>query len=244
MIRAIGIAAVLISCGAFFASRQAPGQEGKEKDYAKLIRQLHEGPVSDKEVKQFVKDGTPALDALLNDFARSKFANEVRARLDKDFNLGKAIEKDVYASNVVKVAEAFGTAAYSRLMSRVEPKLVKALRLDTPKYKKLGEMAVQPLLIHEIVRGMKSKEQVARGLGWVDRYVDVSKLNLNLLPDTTASGFLVAPYHACGVYAYPHGQIVLADTKITLREREPGTFKELFSASARAKLKPLDPRPK
>jgi len=60
-------------------------------------------------------------------------AREVRAKLDKNFNIGKAIEKNVYASNVVKVAEAFGTGGYTRLMSRVDPEVVKGLGLDARK---------------------------------------------------------------------------------------------------------------
>jgi hypothetical protein len=133
MRRAIGFAALLGPCGAFFASREAPGQASKARDYAGLIRKLHEQPASNKPLKEFVKDGTPALDALLKDFARSKFAREVRAKLDKNFNIGKAIEKNVYASNVVKVAEAFGTGGYTRLMSRVDPEVVKGLGLDARK---------------------------------------------------------------------------------------------------------------
>jgi hypothetical protein len=244
MTKMVCAVASLAAIGAFFASREAPGQAGKEKDYVKLIRQLHEQAASDKLVKEFLKDGTPALDALLNDFARSTFAKEVRAKLDKNFNIGQAFEKDAYASNVVKVAEAFGTAGYDRLVKRMNPKVAKAFRLENKK--DLAERAIGPLLTLEIIRGMKTKEEQARAVRWVDRYVDLEALKRSLAQQKVS---FVDPFvvELTAVYLLAKAEDAVWDFFFGLVDPQhlergrAGLQRELLSPSVRAKLKQLDP---
>jgi hypothetical protein len=170
----------LVAVIGFFVSRQPVTQAQKSGKYAEMIRELHNKPASTKQVEQFVKDGTPALDALLADFANSDFAKKTRGKLDKNFNLGKAIDDSVYAKNVIKVAQAFGSAGFDRLVKRSfdqkQQKLFLSVWSKQKEAKSLEKEMVRPLLIAEIMRGMKSDEEKARKLRWMDRYVDTAKL--------------------------------------------------------------------
>jgi hypothetical protein len=237
----------------FFASRQPVTEAQKPGKYAEMIRELHDKPASKKLVEEFVNDGTPALDALLNDFAKSDFAKKVRAKADKDFNIGKAINDSVYAKNVIKVAEAFGSAGFDRLVKRTDPKTQKLMSLHWKNVKKksLEKEAIRPLLIGEIARGMKSPEEKARQLRWIDRYVDVAKLKAidatgKETADAGGSWFPFAGIHAllnalCAAnLAHPILYPTSKEAAALIRMDRRGEF---LSPSVRAKLRPLD-RPK
>jgi hypothetical protein len=242
----------------FFVSRQAVTEAGKDGKYAEMIRELHNKPASKKLVEEFVKDGTPALDAVLADFANSDFAKKTRAKLDKNFNLGKAIDDSVYATNVIKVAQAFGSAGFDRLLKRTLDKKQQedfmSVWSKQKEAKSLEKELMRPLLIAEITRGMKSDEEKARRLRWIDRYVDVAKLNSG--QGTKINHFLWKALLAVAVEVAVEGAVELAlchfahplipdQAGITnplpdiMRPEHRG---ELLAASVRARLKPLDPR--
>ena len=184
MLRKILIGLILVVClVAFFASRRGLSAASQVPDYQKLAARLHEATISDELMLEFIKAGTPALDYLLDDFGRSEFVRQTRKSLRRDYNIGKAMDKDVYATNVVKVAERFGPIGIDRLVKRLPPELVKFYLLDRPEFYELGAGAIKPLLTMNMLQGA-SKEDLSRVEDWVGTFAD--KRQLTVLVDGKA----------------------------------------------------------
>lgn len=169
---------IVLLVAAFFATRLPLRNQGSAPAYATLVAGLHRTPVADTALQEFIRGGIPALDYLLADFSRSDFAKQTNAKLTRGFNLGKAIDEDIYASNVVKIAEAFGPIGTKRLLARLPPAMVKQFGFDTPEFVDAGILVVKPLLTLEVVR-LASPNDRPRILDWMTTYLDPRPLREN-----------------------------------------------------------------
>jgi hypothetical protein len=156
LVRYLTILCVTVAVVGFFASRPTE-MLSQQTDYKELLSQLHNRPLTDSQITQIVKSGEPTLDVVLDEFMGSDFVIDLRKQIKKGFNLGQAIDKNVYASNVIRVVEAFGTAGVERLIKRLPPHVVKLYRFDSPEYRRLGSMTVKPLLTTEIFSSLRRK---------------------------------------------------------------------------------------
>ncbi|HVK03407.1 MAG TPA: hypothetical protein VM490_08025 [Armatimonadaceae bacterium] len=241
-------AAVLVA--AFFGSRLPISSAQPAPSQRALVAMLDDKPLTDAQVRRFVQAGTPALDAVLNDFARSSFVRDARRTLAPGAPLGRAFDSSVYASNVVKVAEGFGMVGVDRLLRRMDPAVVKAYGLDTPAFRKLGAATVKPLLTAEVIKGASASNS-GRVIDWVkDNYVweEVQEIN----PGGPVENFATAV--AGGVVA---GLVVIAVEKAydhfvkkehdlmraNVAKVKAANMKQMLSPAARAGLlKELDPK--
>jgi hypothetical protein len=159
----------------FFCSRRPISKLGEPQDYKSLVAQMHKKTLTDEVKQQFVKMGMPALNYLLDDFEQSDFVKETRKSLKRGFDLGKAMDKNVFASNVIRVTEGFGTIGIDALIGRLSPDFVDFFLLNTPQFHELGVGTIKPLLTMNMLENPTNDEQ-AREEKWITTFADKRRI--------------------------------------------------------------------
>jgi hypothetical protein len=173
---------------AFFASRQ-PLTAAQQTNYKELVNKMQSSRLSNEEMRQIVKVGPAALDYILDGFTKSQFARETVKKIEPGFNLGKAMDQNTYARNVVEVADAFGMAGVDRLVKRLRPDIIQGFNLDSKEFRELGTGTIKPLITVELLRNASSKDDNPRIKQWASRFVDY-RPTTEIDPRTIRAGFL------------------------------------------------------
>jgi len=161
----------MVSIVAFFASHQPP-TAAEQPNYKELVMKMQSRNLSDEEVRQIIEAGPAALDYILDSFVKSRFAQETVKKVKPGFNLGKAMDENTYARNVVKVAEAFGRVGVDRLVKRLPPDAVEVYNLDSKEFHELGIGTIKPLLTIDVLANASSKNDNPRLKQWASRFIE------------------------------------------------------------------------
>ena len=175
----ISIFVIVLFSFSFFASRYTVSSQQRRMqrtDFNRLIDQMHKKPVTDEILLKFVRGGIPALNFLLNDFHKSKFAEETPKNIRGGFNLGQAMDRDIYVSNVIKVAEEFGAVGVDRLVKRLPYEVVKKYQLDSPGFTARGLATVKPLLTLGMIVQASDVADRGRLSKWYEEFIDAREI--------------------------------------------------------------------
>jgi hypothetical protein len=155
----------------FCASAQTQTSPDNLLDKARRVR------LSDDEVNTLAKAGPRMFERALDGLRGSASFTAVERGLATGFNIGRSIDADVYASNVVRIGEAKPSEALDVLVARMDPKVKSTFRYDSPDFKKLGSFAIKPLMGMDMVQRMNARGMDERAQAWVYGVFDRERLD-------------------------------------------------------------------
>ena len=167
----IAVGSYLFVCGA------SPSQKGGGQD---LLAKAMTSPLTDAEINVLAAGGKRTMVAALNRLPESRVYAEITSKLGRGYNIGAAIDRDVYANNVVRLGEARPDAMIEAVNSRFDPRAVKAFGLGTKEFQKLGAFAVKPLVIVDLVQRDRGRGYEQRADTWIRAITDEKRLDASL----------------------------------------------------------------
>ncbi len=177
--RAVGQASVVAGALAMYLSLcGAYGPRGQKP--RELLERARHARLSDAEVNSVVAGGPSLLNDAIDGLAKSRAFSDLGGKLGKEFNLGRALDNDVYVANVVRVAEARPEASLPVILKRLDPKLVSGFRLDSAEVRQAGPFAIKPLLTAEMLSRVPSRDFSARTRSWLSTFVQERQFQATL----------------------------------------------------------------